>query len=160
MRRARPVSFFLHASVAMVIGPIVVFVVGLSAAILFKNSRGINSVLNAGGAANPVLWGPGLILGLLVNRFALKSAACWVWVAGMVWIACGLFTSLYTYHARFAGICSPLDSIRYGFLSYGSSYCGDHKNLMFFTVPTFNSIAYSLGAWVALRFGASGTSTP
>jgi hypothetical protein len=163
MRRARPVSFLLHASVAMVIGPIVVFVVGLSVVILFKNSGGINSVLNAGGAANPVLWGPGLILGLLVNRFALKSTACWVWLAGMFWIACGLFASLYTHHARFAGICSPLDSIRNGFFSYssyGSSYCGDHRNLMLFTVPTFNSIAYSLGAWVALRFGASGTSMP
>jgi hypothetical protein len=160
MRRARPVSFLLHASVAMVIAPIVVFMVGISAFILFKNSRGIDSVLSAGGAANLVLWAPGLILGLLVNRFALKSTACWVWLAGMAWIACGLFASLYTYRARFAGICSPLDSIRYGFFSYGShgsSYCGDHKNLMLFTVPAFNSIAYSLGAWVALRFGASGT---
>jgi hypothetical protein len=157
------VSFLLHASVAMVISPMVVFVVVLSAVILFNNSHGINSVLNAGGAANPFLWGTGLILGLLVNRFALKSTACWVWLVGMVWIACGLFASLYTYHARFAGICSPLDSIWNGFFSYGSygsSYCGDHQNLMRFTVPTFNSIAYSLGAWVALRFGASGTSMP
>ena len=155
-------SFLLHSSVAMVIGPIVVFVIGLSAFILFKTSGGIDPVLGAGGTANPVLWGPGLILGLLVNRFALKSTACWVWLAGMAWIACGLLASLYTYHAQFAGICSPLDSIRYGFFSYGSygsSYCGDHKNLMLFTVPTFNSIAYSLGAWVALRF-ASGTSMP
>jgi hypothetical protein len=157
MRRA--VSFLLHASVAMVISPIVVFVEILSAVGLFNNSHGINSVLNAGGAANPVLWGPGLILGLLVNRFALKSTACWVWLAGMVWMACGLFASLYTYHARFAGICSSLDSIWDGFFSYGSSYCGDHQNLMLFTVPTFNSIAYSLGSWVALRFGASGTSS-
>ena len=102
-----------------------------------------------------MLWGPGLILGLLVNRFALKSTACWVWLAGMVWIACGVSASLYTYHARFAGICSPLDSIRNGFFSNGSSYCGDPKNLMLFTVPTFSSIAYSLGAWVALRFGRS-----
>jgi hypothetical protein len=161
MRRA--VSFLLHASVAMVISPIVVFVEGLSAVILFNNSHGINSVLNAGGAANPALWGPGLILGLLVNRFALKSTACWVWLAGMVWMACGLFASLYTHHARFAGVCSPFDSIRYGFFSYpsyGWAYCGDHENLMLFTVPTFNSIAYSLGAWVALRFGATGTSVP
>ena len=155
MRRARPVSFLLHASVAMVIAPIVVFMVGISAFILFKNSRGIDSVLSAGGAANLVLWAPGLILGLLVNRFALKSTACWVWLAGMAWIACGLFASLYTYRARFAGICSPLDSIRNGFFSYVSSYCGDGKNGMLFTVPTFSSIAYSLGAYASLRFGHS-----
>jgi hypothetical protein len=163
MRRARPISFLLHASVAMVISPIVAWVGVLGAVIIFNHSHGMNSVLNAGGAANPLLWWPGLILGLLVNRFALKSIACWVWLAGMVWIACGVFASLYTYHARFAGICSPLDSIRNGFFShgfYGSTYCGDHANLMLFTVPTFNSIAYSLGAWVALRFSGSATSLP
>jgi hypothetical protein len=146
----------------MVISPIVAFAVDLSAVVIFNNSVGINSVLNAGGAANPLLWGPGLTLGLLVNRFALKSTACWVWLAGMVWIACGVSASLYTYHARFAGICSPLDSIRNGFFSYASyasSYCGDGRNLMLFTVPTFSSIAYSLGAWVALRFGRSRQST-
>jgi hypothetical protein len=111
-------SYVLHASVAMVIGPIVAFVLCLSALFIFDNSRAINSVLDVGGPANPLLWGPGLILGLLVNRFALKSTACWVWLAGMVWIACGVSASLYTYHARFAGICSPLDSIRNGFFSY------------------------------------------
>jgi len=159
MRSARPVSFLLHASVAMVIGPIVVFVVALSAVIFFNNSQGINSVLNAGGAANPLLWGPGLILGLLVNLFVPNRTACWVWMAGIVWIACGVFASLSIYHARFAGICSPLDSIINGFFSYGSSYCGDHENLTRFTVPTFSSIAYSLGAWVALRFSGSRQST-
>lgn len=161
MRRA--VSFLLHASVAMIICPIVVFMVVLSAVILFNNSHGINSALNAGGAANPFLWGPGLILGLLVNRFALNSTACWIWLAGMVWMACGLLAALYTYHTRFAGICSPLDSIWNGFFSYGSygsAYCGDHQNLMFFTVPSFNSVTYSLGAWAAFRFGVSGASKP
>src|SRR5258708_8687211 len=128
MRRARTVSFLVHALVAMVVGPIVGFVVGLSAVIFFKNSHGINSVLNAGGTANPLLWGPGLIVGLLVNRFTLKSTACWVWLAGMLWIACGLFASLYTYHPRVAGIWPPLDSIRYRLFSYRSSYCGAPKN--------------------------------
>jgi hypothetical protein len=148
-------SFLFHASVAMVGGSTVVFVENLSAAILFNNSRGINSVFGAGGVANPLLWGPGLILGLLVNRFALKSTACWVWLAGMVWIACGMFASIHAYHARFLGICSPLDSIRGGFFSFASkySYCGGGENVFRFTVPTFNSIAYSFGAWAALRFG-------
>jgi len=147
-----PGSFLLHASVAMVIGPMVAFVVVLSAVLIFNNSRGINSILNAGGAANPLLWGPGLILGLLVNRFALKSTACWVWLTGMGWMAYGIFTSLHAYHARFSGICSPLDNIRGGFFSFVSNYCGGGENVFLFTVPTFSSIAYSLGAWAALRF--------
>jgi hypothetical protein len=160
MRGAGYASFLLHTSVAMVVCPMVALAACLGSVIFFNNSHGINSVLNAGGAASPFLWWPGLILGLLVNRLVPKSTACWVWLAGMVWMACGLFVSLFSYHSRFAGICSPLDSIRNGFFSYGSyssSYCGDHKNLILFSVPTFNSIAYSLGAWVAPRFGASGT---
>ena len=141
----------------MVIGPIAVFVVALGAVIIFNNSRGIQSAFNAGGVANPVLWGPGLVLGLLVNRLALKSAACWVWLVGMVWIAYGIFASLLAYHARFSGICSPLDSIRGAFFSFASdyAYCGSGESVLLFTVPTFSSIAYSLGAWVALRFGRS-----
>jgi len=152
MQRTRPVSFLLHAAVAMVISPIAAMVVGLGAVIVFNNSPGINSVLNAGGASNPLLWGPGLILGLLVNRFTLKSTACWVWLAGMVWIACGIFAALSSYHARFAGICSPLDSITNGFFFSvpKQSYCGDHGNLMLFTLPTLSAIAYSLGAWITL----------
>jgi hypothetical protein len=143
----------------MIIAPIFAWMAGLGAVIVFNNSHRINSILNAGGAANPLLWGPGLILGLLVNRFAIKGTACWVWLAGMVWIATGVFTSLYTY-PRFIGICSPLESIRDGFFSNVSSYCGDRENLILFTVPTFSSISYSLGAWVVLRFGASATALP
>jgi len=125
----------------------------------FQKLFWINSVFNAAGVANPLLWGPGLILGLLVNRFAQKSTACWVWLAGVVWIVYGVLAALYSHHARFAGICSPLDSIRKGFFSLAAGYCGDGSNGALSTVPTFSSIAYSLGAWVALRFGGSREST-
>lgn len=154
MQRAGLVSFLLHATVAIVISPIGAMVVVLGAVILFNNSPEIHELLNAGGAANPLLWGPGLMLGLLVNRFTLKSAACWVWLAGMVWMGCGIFAALFSYRAHFAGICSPLDSIINGFFFSvpKQPYCGDHANLMLFTVPTLNTTAYSLGAWITLWF--------
>src|SRR5580693_4586143 len=138
MRTARPVSFLIHASLAMVICPIVAWVVILSAVIIFHNSPGINSALGAGGVVNPVLWGPGMILGLFVNRFARNSTACWVWLAGVTWIACGIFAWLHGYHARFSGICSPLDSTIGGFFSLTSNYayCGGGENVFRFTVPT------------------------
>ena len=150
-------SFLLHSSVAMIICPVVVFVSIMTAVALFNNSRGINSVLNAGGALNPLLWGPGLIMGLLVNRFALRRAACWVWLAGMAWMAFGIFAALHYYQERFAGICSPLDSITSGFFFSvpNNPYCGDAGNLMHFTLPTLSAIAYALGAWITLRLGAS-----
>jgi hypothetical protein len=146
-------SFLLHAAAAMLISPIVVFAAALCAVLIFKNSSGVNSVLDAGGVASPFLWGPGLILGLLINRFALRSTACWVWLVGVAWIAYGVFAAIYSYHAHFGGICSPFDSIRDGFFSIASRYCGDHSNVMIFTMPALNSIGYSLGACVAMRLG-------
>ncbi len=105
-------------------------------------------------AANPLLWGPGLILGLVVNRFTLKRIACWVWLAGVVWMVCGILAALFSYHARFAGVCSPLDSLTNGFFFSvpKQPYCGDHGNLMIFTLPMLSAIAYSLGAWIMLVF--------
>lgn len=124
----------------------------LTAVALFNNSRAIQTAFDAGGALNPFLWGPGLIMGLLVNRFVLNRSACWVWLAGIVWLAVGIFAALSFYHARFEGICSPLDSITNGFFRFPkNAYCGDMMNLIHFTLPTLSAIAYSLGAWIALR---------
>jgi carbon starvation protein CstA len=148
-----PLSFFLHTVVAMIVSPMIVFVVLIFLAVSsYNNSSHINLVLNAGGVANPLLWGPGLILGLLVNRFVLRRTACWVWLVGMAWMAFGTLESLSTYRARFLGICSPFDRIASGFFSY-RAYCGDAGNATYFTLPMFSAIAYSLGAWVALRLG-------
>lgn len=146
-------SFLLHASAAMIISPVIVFASILTVVGLFNNSRGINSALNAGDALSPFLWGPGLVMGLLVNRFALRRTACWVWLAGIVWLACGILVALHFYRARFAGICSPLDSITNGFFFSVTrhSVCGDGANLMRFTLPTLSAVAYSFGAWIALR---------
>lgn len=33
------------------------------------------------------------------------------------------------------------------------AYCSGSEYVFSFTVPAFTSIAYSLGAWMALRFG-------
>lgn len=135
----------------MIVSPAVVFAVGLTAALLLHNSPVINRTLNAGGVLNPLLWGPRFILGLVVNRIALRRAACWVWLAGIVWIAFGTSEALYSYHTRYAGICSPLDYVVSSFFSLVGSYCGGGENVMPFTLPTFSAIAYSLGAWIALR---------
>jgi hypothetical protein len=149
-------GFVFHASVAMLIGPAGWFVATLTAVLLFRNSSSINSVLNAGGVLNPLLWGPGLLLGMLVNRFTLGRTACWVWLAGMVWTAYGIYVTLFSYHVRFDGICSPLDNIASAFLSFVSNYCGGGENVVSFTLPTFSSISYSLGAWIILRWGLRG----
>jgi hypothetical protein len=91
-------------------------------------------------------------MGLLVNRFALRRTACWVWLAGMGWMVYGIVVALHSYHARFAGICSPLDITSSFFSSVPKNpYCGDTGNLARFTLPTLSAIAYSFGAWITLR---------
>ena len=80
----------------MIVSPAIVFVSVLTAVDFFHNSQGINSALNAGGALTPFFWVPGLIMGLLVNRFSLRRSACWVWLAGMCWMAYGIVVALYS----------------------------------------------------------------
>jgi len=81
-------------------------------------------------------------------------SAGWAWLAGMVWMACGICAALSSYHARFAGICSPVDSLTNGFFFSvpRQPYCGNPENLWLFTLPTSSAIAYSFGAWIVLRF--------
>src|ERR1700678_3032170 len=85
-----PLSFFLHTLVAMIAGPIASVVLLVAAIFLFNNSSRINSIVNAGGALNPFQWGPGLVLGLLVNWFVQRRTACWVWLVGIAWMAFGV----------------------------------------------------------------------
>jgi hypothetical protein len=145
-------SFGLHAFAALIISPIAGLAATLTAALIFHNRLHTNPV-NEWGVASVFLFGPGLLFGLLLNRIALRRTACWAWLVGMIWMVCGMVESSYSYRARWLGICSPFDSIVSGFFSVGSGYCGDRGNMGKFTLPAFISIAYSLGAWIALRFG-------
>lgn len=144
--------FALHSFAALIVSPMITFVAVATAVVLFNNSSHVNSVLNAGGPANPLLWVPGLLLGLLVNRLVLKRAACWVWLAGTGWMACGIFAALGSYRSQYAGVCSPLDNIGNEFFSMSSGICGNGIHVMSFTLPLLCSIAYSIGAWISMRF--------
>src|SRR5215813_3489617 len=92
-------SFVLHSFAALIVAPVIVFVLEITAILIFNNSSEINSVLNAWGVGNPFLWIPGLLLGLIVNRFFLNRAASWVWLAGMAWIVCGVLLALRNYNS-------------------------------------------------------------
>lgn len=146
------VSFALHALAAMIVSPIAGLAAALAAALIF-HSRGHRNPVDNWAVASVFLFGPGFLFGLLLNRIALRRTAYWVWLVGMIWMVCGIVGSLQSYRAKWLGICSPFDSILSGFFSVGSAYCGDRGYSQKFTLPAFISIAYSLGAWIALRFG-------
>jgi hypothetical protein len=145
-------SFALHGFVALIVSPIAGLAASLIAVLIF-HSRSHTNPVNEWGVASVFLFGPGLLFGLLLNRIALRRAACWVWLLGILWMMFGAAVSLHSYRTRFLGICSPFDSILGGFFSIGSGYCGDRSNFSAFTLPMFSSIAYAIGAWIALRFG-------
>ena len=145
-------SFVLHSFAALIVSPVIALIALGTAILLFNNSSQVNSVLNAGGPANPILWVPGLLLGLLVNRLVLKPTACWVWLAGTGWMVCGIFAALANYRSQYAGICSPLSNISNEFFSMRSGICGNGIHVMSFTLPLFCSITYSIGAWISMRF--------
>lgn len=106
---------------------------------------------------NPLLWVSGVLLGLLVNRFARHRSACWVGAialllmfAVMVWDISifkrsgyyGALTQGHYWKYEFGQLFSPDDAT-----------CSDSECLgkLLVTLPVVASIAYSIGAWLGLR---------
>ena len=149
-------SFLLHTSAAMIVSPIIVVLLVLSANYIFKSlSFQSKAITEIGGVANPLIWGPGFILGFVVNRATLHCAACWVWLCGIGWLAIGILGSVHNYDARFYQGCSALENVVNAFFILNSHRCGGGSSTLaglFFTVPAMNSVAYAAGTWVAIRY--------
>jgi hypothetical protein len=130
--------FALPSIAALIVSPIIAFLVGGTAIVPFNNSPRINSVLNAGGAANPFLWIPGLLLGLLVNWFVLRRTACRVRLVGIACMAYGIFAPLHSYRYQWSGTCSPFDGVMNEFSFEDARRCGGNGTILSaidFTLP-------------------------
>jgi hypothetical protein len=94
--------------------------------------------------------------GFLVNRVALMRVACWVWVPGLIWLAFGLLGWVQHYDPRWHGGCSVGQDVVNAFFLVDSRKCGggdEGLNWLVFTFPASNSVAYAVGAWIALWVG-------
>lgn len=103
-----------------------------------------------------LLFAVGSILGFRLNRAFPRREACWVWISGLAWLALGVRESVRFYHPRWAHGCSLTENIISSFLLMDVRKCeGDESALaaVFYTMPALASIAYSLGALIALRMG-------
>lgn len=110
----------------------------------------------------PYVCAVGFALGFVVNRRTLKRAACYVWIAGLAWLAVGIWNSVSSYDPRFYQGCSVLENVANSFFILNGRKCGGGGSTLagaFFTMPAMNSIAYSVGAWVAMRL-SEGQSRP
>jgi hypothetical protein len=157
--------FALHVFVAMVIGSLFIFVAGAIADPLLEHAPSrLKSVVECGGLLNPVVWVPGVVLGLFVNRFlnrltSRRDAGCWVWIVGVAWLSLGILGSVRSYEARYAQGCSALQDVFNAFVILNTRRCeGGESTLagIFFTIPAINSIGYAVGAALALRLRQEG----
>jgi hypothetical protein len=101
---------------------------------------------------SPALWGSGLGLGFLVNRRLQNRSACYVWAVGLCWLSLWVWDAIDTYHASSCQGCSVAQNIWRNLFTVGYHTCSqDCLGEVFGTAPTLSAIAYSLGAFSALR---------
>jgi hypothetical protein len=100
---------------------------------------------------SPLLWGSAFLVGLLLNRAMRNRSARWVWLVGASWLTLLVLGDIKSGNRHWCSGCTLLQSIWYSYSSYWN--CSDEcLGLLIVTTPMLNSIAYSAGAAVALRF--------
>jgi hypothetical protein len=103
------------------------------------------------GPYTPAFWAMALLLGLLTNRYMENRFAGWVWAVGLVFlfVVMAWDVSILKHSGRSHYWRYELDQL----FSINSGKCGDSECLeeLLVTTPVLNSIAYSVGAWLAFR---------
>lgn len=92
------------------------------------------------------LWGPafpgaatlGFLVGFGVNRLLRSKSAKWAWIPFVAWGLAGIYVN---------NPLGPVEGIKYLF----GTTCVECADQMFVVMPLVTSIAYSLGAWLALK---------
>jgi hypothetical protein len=139
--------YVVHSLTALLIAPLVCMLL-VVAATEWLASRPASDI-----ASWCVVFIVGIILGYVANRVTLGSAACWVWVPGLIWLLLGIWDSVRLYDPRWHQGCSAAQNVVNTFFVADSSKCGGTEDLsaVIFALPAFCSAAYSVGAWIELR---------
>jgi hypothetical protein len=153
-------SLLLHIPAAMIVSPVIGIVFSLLLSGSIVRLLGIESPTMQRVLTDvpygPLIWGSGLALGFFVNRRARNVSACWVGLIGILLLAFLVGHSYHNYES----------SIYYRKVTNNSFWvytdnllftpdlakCGGSECLgeLVFTTPVLNSVAYSIGAWLAL----------
>jgi hypothetical protein len=130
-------GFLIHELLAVILCPLVtlfiVLVVGLTA---FHLSASLYALMFKS-LFSPFYWGAAVPIGFWFNRRMGHHSACWVWVLPILAIS----LLLIGFRVSMAEFYERLFTCRDECIS-----------AMLLTVPGMNCIAYSIGAWLALRF--------
>lgn len=142
-----------HCIVAMIVASVLAVLLGAFVGAMFASAPRLQDLATAVGVASPFLWGPGAVLGFLVNKTARSRLACWVWLPGVVWVVNPILASIRDYDPRYSQGCTPTQNMLNEFFILNSHRCGGASTVLtglFFVLPALNAIAYSIGAAVAL----------
>jgi hypothetical protein len=129
-------GFLIHQLLAVVLCTIVSFLIVLVVGrIAFHLSASLYALLFRS-LFSPLYWGAAVLIGFWFNRRMRHNSASWVWALPL--LAFMLFACAASVSA---------DEFYEAFLT-----CRDECiAAMFVTFPSMNCIAYSIGAWFALR---------
>jgi hypothetical protein len=153
--RANAFWFTVHSFAALPVGGIVsVLLTGAVQTFLEDLPARYRSLTHVIDWYGPYVCAVGVALGFVVNRRTLKRAACYVWIAGLTWLAVGIGTSVSNYDPRFYQGCSVLEIVTNSLFILNGRKCGGGGSTLagvIFTMPAMNSVAYAVGAWIAMR---------
>jgi len=169
-RKLESVGWYpLHAILSLIVSPFIVVMLAAAADGFLKDGVP-RRLFDLGGLANPLVWGPGLVLGFLFNRKEFNRSACWVWPVGMAWLAYAIWDSVQSYDPRWYQGCTAAENVVNAFFILDSGKCGRGESTLaglFFTMPAISSVAYSIGALFGLlskkrqgKINASSEMTP
>jgi hypothetical protein len=155
---ASSIGFFVLHTFFALLGatPVSFFVIALVGA-LMPDSRP-REIFAGDVAVYCLVFAIGYSAGFFINRSSLKFAACWVWVPSVTLLTFAVRNWIQNYDPRWHQECSSTEDVLNAFFIVNSRKCGGGEeglNFVFFTLPAFCSVAYSLGAWVALRMNKS-----
>jgi len=144
---SKVLGFILHTLIASVLASVIsICIIAIAA----------NVLPNKGIFIECLVFAVALGIGFLVNRVTLTRLACWVWLPGLVWLVFAIRDSVRDFDPRWYQGCSATQNVVNAFFVLDSHRCGGGGSTLagvFFTLPAFCSLAYSVGAWIALRTG-------
>jgi len=103
---------------------------------------------------SPLFWGFAFFLGLFLNRIIPTHSAKSVWIVGVLWLIFWGASDISAYDPRWCNGCSLPQYVWYSYFSYWNC-TQECLGQLLGTAPMLNSVAYSLGAAVALKFSHS-----
>jgi hypothetical protein len=139
-------SLLLHFLIYLFVAVICSMVIGF-----FPEAFAGRYYLNTGiEAYSPAILVTAITLGYLLNRKLGHSAALWVWVAGLVWLTCGIYEESRFWHNTLHS--NRLSYILDNFFGPTSKFGGEEcLGEFLFTTPAAATLGYSSGAVFGLR---------